>query len=205
MIDLSNNNGTGHDFKRALKQGGQQRVYLKAVEGTTFTDGTYKTLRTAALSAGMRVGAYDFLHPLEATPSEALSYFMQRLNHGLKAGRDLRPALDVEKGTPTSKMGAWVKEMANSFYNEVGVRPLIYGSGYFLEANQFAAAPGPLWLAAYGKDDGSEYPIAKLPNPWKVVAAHQYSDRGNVAGIKGPVDISHVFVPASIELPKSFA
>lgn len=204
MIDLSNNNAGGHDFKRAYAQGGQRRVFLKAAEATNFIDNTYKGLRTAALGAGLKVGAYDFLHPLEATPSEALSFFMKRLTHGLKAGRDLRPALDVEKGTPSAKMGEWVKEMSTLFYKETGVRPLIYGSGYFLQDCQFAAAPGPLWLAAYGKDDGREYPVSMVPKPWKTVAAHQYSSRGNVAGINGHVDVSNVMVPASIELPKSF-
>jgi len=204
MIDLSNNNAGGHDFKRAYAQGGQRRVYLKAAEGTNFVDSTYKDLRRAALSAGLRVGAYDFLHPLEATPAEALSFFMKRLTHGLKAGRDLRPALDVEKGTPSAKMGKWVKEMSSVFYKETGVRPLIYGSGYFLQDCEFAAAPGPLWLAAYGKEDGKEYPISMVPKPWKTVAAHQYSSKGNVAGIHGSVDISHVIGAGSIELPKSF-
>ena len=203
MIDLSNNNASGHDFKRAFEQGGQRRVYLKAVEGTNFVDSTYKGLRTAALKAKLKVGAYDFLHPLEATPSEALSFFVARLAHGLKAGRDLRPALDVEKGTPSAKMGRWVKEMAGALFKETGVRPLIYGSGFFLQDCEFPSAPGPLWLAAFGKNDGREFPISMVPKPWKTVAAHQFSSKGNVAGIKGPVDISHVMIPASIELPRS--
>jgi GH25 family lysozyme M1 (1,4-beta-N-acetylmuramidase) len=204
MIDLSNNNAGGHDFGRAYKQGGQRRVYLKAAEGTTFVDSTYAGLRTAALKAGLKVGAYDFLHPLDATPSEAVTFFMKRLKHGLKAGRDLRPVLDVEKGTASAKMGVWVKEMANALYKETGVRPVVYGSGYFLQDCAFASAPGPLWLAAYGKNDGREYPVSMVPKPWKTVAAHQYSSKGNVAGINGPVDISHVLVPSSLELPKSF-
>jgi len=203
MIDLSNNNASGHDFKRAFEQGGQRRVYLKAVEGTNFVDSTYKGLRTAALKAKLKVGAYDFLHPLEATPSEALSFFVARLAHGLKAGRDLRPALDVEKGTPSAKMGRWVKEMAGALFKETGVRPLIYGSGFFLQDCEFPSAPGPLWLAAFGKNDGREFPISMVPKPWKTVAAHQFSSKGNVAGIKGPVDISHVMIPGSIELPRS--
>jgi GH25 family lysozyme M1 (1,4-beta-N-acetylmuramidase) len=203
MIDLSNNNAGGHDFKRAYLQGGQRRVYLKAVEGTNFVDRTYTQLRKAALKGGLRVGAYDFLHPNEATPSEALSYFVKRLSHGLQPGRDLRPTLDVEHGTPSAKMGQWVKEMANSLRKEVGVRPLIYGSGYFLQDCQFATAPGPLWLAAYGKNDGREYPVTMVPRPWRSVAAHQYSSNGNVAGINGHVDISTVRSSAAIELPKS--
>jgi lysozyme len=204
MIDLSNNNASGHDFKRAFAQGGQRRVYLKAVEGTHFTDKTYKDLRTAALKAKLKVGAYDFLHPLEATPGEALSFFMARLTHGLKAGRDLRPALDVEQGKPSAKMGKWVKEMADGLFKQTGVRPLIYGSGFFLQDCQFASAPGPLWLAAFGKNDGREFPITMVPKPWKNVAAHQFSSQGNVVGIKGHVDISNVMVPGSIDLPRSF-
>lgn len=203
MLDLSNNNASGHNFKTAYVKGGQRRVYLKAVEGTGFIDKTYAALRTAALKAGLHVGAYDFLRPLQATPRQAADYLLKRLPAGgLKAGRDLRPCLDCEWGSGSTAAGRWISEVAKIVAKECGVKPLIYGSGYWLEACQFPSAPGPLWLAAYGRNDGREYPIAKLPRPWKTLAAHQYTSTARVVGINGPVDLSHVFAGASIEIPK---
>lgn len=201
MLDLSNNNATGHDFKRAHGHG-QLRVYLKAVEGTTFSDRTYLALRTAALKAGMHVGAYDFLHPGEASPAKAAGYLLARLPARLMPGRDLRPCLDCEHGTPSPDIGGWITEVAAIVTKKTGVKPLIYGSGWWLEACAFKQAPGPLWLAAYGRNDGKEYPVGKLPRPWKVLAAHQYTSTARVVGINGEVDLSHVYVPTSIEIPK---
>lgn len=150
----------------------------------------------------MRVGAYDFLHPLDASPAEAADFLLSRLPATLVPGRDLRPALDAEQGTPSRKVGAWVSEVAAIVRKHTGPRPLIYGSGWYLEACQFKTAPGPLWLAAYGRNDGREYPVGRAPAPWRTVAAHQFTSRAHVAGIHGECDLSHVLSAASLEIPK---
>ena len=203
MIDLSNNNATGHDFKQAYVKGGQRRVYLKRCQGIHFVDQTYPELRKAALAAKLHVGAYDFLEPLAATPQEAADYFLKLIPSPLVPGRDLRPALDCESGKPSPQVGTWVAEVAKIVAKRTGVKPLMYGSGWWLQDCAFSTAPGPLWLAAYGKDDGREYPVGKLPPPWKTLAAHQYTSNGSVVGIHGLCDVSHVFVPGSVEVPKS--
>src|SRR5580765_4211873 len=110
MLDLSNNNARGHNFKLAHAKGGQLRVYLKVVQGTHFIDRTYVGLRKRALAAGMRVGAYDFLEPLVSSPAEAAAYLLKRLPLTLERGRDLRPALDCEFGSGSPAVGAWIVE-----------------------------------------------------------------------------------------------
>lgn len=202
MLDLSNNNSTGHDFRAAYVKGGQRRVYLKRCEGTGFVDKTYPQMRAAAVKAKLTVGGYDFLHPLEATPGEAAAFLLKLLPSPLVRGRDLRPCLDCEHGTPSVEVGRWVSQVAKLVHQHTGLQPLIYGSGWWLEACSFTAAPGPLWLAAYGRDDGREYPIGAVPKPWKTVAAHQFTSKATVVGIHGACDLSHVFVPASIDVPK---
>jgi GH25 family lysozyme M1 (1,4-beta-N-acetylmuramidase) len=204
MLDLSNNNATGHNFRVAHGKGGQLRVMLKRCQGTDFVDKTFPTLRTAATRAGMRVGAYDYLEPLQATPLEAAAFLLKLLPDPLIDGKDLRPALDCEDPhvTPNRKVGEWISGVVRELRRELGFKPVIYGSGWWLEACSFKTAPGPLWLAAYGKNDGREYPVGRLPKPWGVIAAHQYTSNGNVLGINGHVDVSHVFRPSLIELPK---
>jgi GH25 family lysozyme M1 (1,4-beta-N-acetylmuramidase) len=204
VIDLSNNNATGHSFQRAHAHGGQLRVMLKLVEGTGFTDPTFAELRSRALAAGMRVGAYDFLRPLAATPAEAADFLLRRLPP-LKRHRDLRPALDAESGKPSPQVGRWVSEVARLVRSHTGTRPLVYGSAGYLAACEFPAPPGPLWLAAYGRNDGREHPVGPLPHPWRVMAAHQFTSQGRVLGIDGLCDVSHVFRPELVELPRLLA
>jgi GH25 family lysozyme M1 (1,4-beta-N-acetylmuramidase) len=143
-LDFSNNNATGHNFKVAYVKGGQRRMYLKCVEGTHFTDKTYRALRTSALGARFQVGAYDFLRPLQASPTEAAEYFLNRIALPLKHGRDLRPCLDCEYGSPSVSVGRWINETAGIVRREVGARPLMYGSGWWFEACGFKTAPGAL-------------------------------------------------------------
>lgn len=205
MLDLSNNNAMGHDFKKAYAKGGQRRVYLKRCQGVTFVDTTYPTLRRSALAAKIKVGAYDYLEPLKSTPAEAAQYLLKLIGTPLVRDRDLRPALDCEYKKPSEQVGKWIADTARIVTRETGVKPLIYGSGWWLQDCAFRSVPGPLWLAAYGRDDGREYPIDKLPSPWKALAAHQYTSKGQVVGINGKCDVSHVFLPGSIEVPKQLA
>jgi GH25 family lysozyme M1 (1,4-beta-N-acetylmuramidase) len=201
MIDLSNNNAVGHDFKAVYAKAGQRRVYLKRCQGVHYVDRTYPELRSAALAARLHVGAYDFLEPLAATPAEAARYFLELLTTPLHRGKDLRPCLDVEQGTPSARVGEWVTQVAAKVAGELGCAPVIYGGGWYLESCAFARPPGPLWLAAYGRDDGREYPVGKLPHPWTSMAAHQFTSKAHVVGIHGLCDLSHVFEPAGLELP----
>jgi GH25 family lysozyme M1 (1,4-beta-N-acetylmuramidase) len=199
VIDLSNNNSKGHDFHVAFHQGKQRRLYLKRCQGVGFIDKTYPDLRKRALAAGFEVGAYDFLEPLKATPTEAADFLLRLAPHPLKPGRDLRHALDAESGTPSPRVGLWVMQTANLVADQIGTRPLIYGSPSYLEACAFPQAPGPLWLAKYSRNDGKEHPAGKLPHPWKHMAAYQYTSKAHVPGIAGLCDLSEVFVGHEID------
>lgn len=206
MLDLSNNNAAGHDFRIAFHHGGQRRLYLKLggdelAGGGLFVDKTYRGLRSRARRVGFKVGAYWFAHPLETTPRETAGRILTLLPHFEHDGRELRLCLDLEHGTPTAKVGAWATETAKLVRAHTGQPVVFYGSGWYLEACAFSKAPGPLWLAAYGRNDGRDYPIGRLPRPWTVAAAHQFTSRGHVAGIHGTVDISHVQRPRLLDVP----
>lgn len=198
MLDLSNNNGDPAriDFRAAYEQGGQRRVYLKCTEGTGFVDGRYLALREKARLVGLEVGAYAFLHPLAATPRAAAAFFLEHM----QGTGPLRPALDCEFGIPSPAVGHWITQVASLVAAETRAAPLIYGSSGYLHACSFRIAPGSLWLAAYGRNDGREYPAAPPP-PWgsSSYAAHQFTSRAHVIGIDGYCDLSHVLLPALVE------
>jgi GH25 family lysozyme M1 (1,4-beta-N-acetylmuramidase) len=191
MIDLSNNNGPV-DFVR-LYQAGQRRVYLKLTEGIAFVDPTFHDLRRRAHAAGLMVGAYHFARPHAHSPGAELGHFLGHLPRPVEQV-DLRPCLDVEQSPAGVDVGLWVKRFSAGLADAIGLRPLIYSYPSYLESCHLGRAPGPLWLASYGRNDGREHPF-RIPRPWTQVAAHQYSSQGHVAGVHGPVDVSHVFNP----------
>lgn len=197
MIDLSNNNGTGHDFARAF-QSGHRRLYLKATEGTTFRDRTSPLLAAAAHRAGFRVGAYHFAHGLPS-PREEFDHFAKSLP-SIPVRLQLRPALDLEYSTARAALGAWAVEWLELCRRELGAEAIVYGNGPFLQACRFKRAPGSLWLASYGRNDGKEHPY-HVPAPWQKVAAHQYASQAKVPGIHGRCDVSRVGLPAAIDWP----
>jgi lysozyme len=198
VIDLSNNNGAV-DFAR-LYQAGQRRVYLKLTEGTSFVDPTFHELRHRALGAGLMVGAYHFAHPHERRAAAELEHFLGQLPQPLELNRDLRPCLDIEQAPASPQVGIWLRSFARDFLARLGLRPLIYSTPSYLESCHIGSpAPGPLWLASYGRDDGVEHKF-KIPRPWTLVVAHQFTSRGRVAGVHGPVDVSHVFRPLELDV-----
>jgi GH25 family lysozyme M1 (1,4-beta-N-acetylmuramidase) len=199
MIDLSNNNGVRPDFHR-LKLSGQLRVYLKHSEDPGFLDPTYSPRASSAIAAGLRVGAYAFAHPLAVTPAESFRLLLRALDRPNHA-HGLRPALDLEHGTPSRKAGLWALEWSALCRRELGYLPLVYGNAPYLSALELAREPGPLWLAAYGRDDGKEHPFV-LPKPWRYVAAHQFADVARMPGIDGRCDLSHVYRPTLVDVPR---
>lgn len=160
-------------------------------------------MRRRALAAGLLVGAYDYLHPTQAEPDEAADYLLALLPHPLVPGRDLRPAIDCEwpDVAPSVAVGRWIAEVSRAVRARIGCLPLVYGNGWYLEACRFKTQPGPLWLAAYGKNDGHEYPVGRLPAPWGRMAAHQFTDRAKVVGVHGFCDLSRVYQRALVGLP----
>lgn len=197
MIDLSNNNGTGHDFIRA-RRSGHRRVYFKASESTGFVDRIFRLSDAEAHQAGFRVGAYHFAHGI-ASPREEFEHFATTL-HGLSHPLQLRPALDLEYGTANAALGRWAGEWLALCRRELGCDAVVYGNAPFLAACRFKHRPGGLWLASYGRNDGVEHPY-RVPAPWQGIAAHQYTSDALVPGIRGRCDVSHVVLASAIDWP----
>jgi len=196
MLDLSNLNGEP-DFRRVYAAG-QRRVELKVSEGLHFDDRYYAARRRRAQAAGLKTAGYHFGHPWMGMPREEARHFARKLGR-LVPGKDLRPCLDFEEGPPSA---LWALAFIAELKRIVGVAPILYSYPDFLRRAHFRRPPAPLWLASFGRNDGREHPFS-IPPPWRGIVAHQYSSRARVAGVPGLVDISHVFVPRALELPKA--
>lgn len=189
MIDLSNNNRSGHDFRKAYAAG-QRRLYLKTTEGLSFVDRVTPGWIAPAIHAGFKVGGYHFADT-SRNPVTQAQFFHSHLAPSFR----LKPCLDVEAGRPNKE---WVKSFLTEM-ERLGHYCILYGNSSYLAECKFLRVPAPLWLAAYGRDDGKEYPVTSIPLPWKHIAAHQYSQHCRMVGINGLCDLSHVFHPDEID------
>lgn len=181
LVDMSNNNGTGHDFVKAKKEGGIAGAVFKCTEGTTFVDGTFQENWNAAKKAGLVVGAYHYAQPhINSAMDEAIFFLKHRPT--LTVGNIV--ALDIEVATQDT--GVWVYNWCSEIADKLGFAPMVYASLYFVRTflQDTKLSAFPLWLA----DWGSTLP-ASAP-PWGIVALWQYSSDSIVPGINGLVDKS---------------
>jgi lysozyme len=171
-----------------VHQDGIRLVFVKATEGSTFTDPRFEANRREAEALGIRLGAYHFAAPGSTTPAAQADHFAKVV--GTLRRRELRPVIDLETGLPSSTE-AFARELVQAIRRRLGVTPLLYSYQAYLSAMRLRRPiGGGLWLASYSRNDGRDYG-ADVPRPWRGWVAHQFTSRGHAVGIAGYVDISH--------------
>lgn len=158
-------------------------AYIKATQGTTFTDDAYKANRKHALLNGLRTGSYHFFEVDEPADKQA-DHFISVVN-SLSFG-EIAPALDFE---PTSLNKANISKVVDGLHvflskvwSAFGISPLIYTNhnswvnvlGNPIEFNNYR-----LWLAEYAPS------FPKLFGGWTEWALWQYTEKGFVRGVPG--------------------
>lgn len=179
-IDISAHNGRV-DFD-AVRNAGYAFVMIKATEGAAFNDRMFARNYANARNAGLAVGVYHFFR------FDADGY-MQALNlaNALK-GRpvQLPVVIDLEEWTnpemvPTDTVVNHLRTML-SHLRRRGYRTMLYtnkqGHRRFVQGR---LEEEPLWLCSLSGIDGADTPSPAL---W------QYSHRGSLEGVDGPVDLN---------------
>jgi lysozyme len=168
------------DFASA-KAAGFEFVFLKASEGSSFADKSFKDHRRNARAAGMLVGHYHFFRPLVDPELQAVHFCAQvsKIEEN-----ELPPVCDLEDSDGVN--GPAVVERAKEFCEHVerilGVRPIVYtGPYYFQSLGKTAGTLGkyPLWIAHYG----TSAPLT--PPPWGNWDFWQYSETEKIPGKAG--------------------
>lgn len=167
-----------------VKAGGLSFVYIKATEGGHFVDPLFETNVQGAKAAGLSVGAYHFarFQNKQEAIQEARHFSTTIKPHLL----DLPPVLDLE--TDQGQTGDMLSQIAFLFmetlHHLMNVTPMIYTSTQFAKQHLTKSLKNyPLWIAHFGENQPGENGI------WEKWTVFQYTDKGNVSGIKGAVDL----------------
>jgi lysozyme len=172
-----------------VRDAGYSFAICKATEGSTMPDDTFTANITGAKAAGMAVGAYHFCRA--SNVSEAVreaEYFMSVVDSvGGMDALDIPPILDIEtvhantRQAITAICHAWLETVEKRYK----VKPMIYSFPFFIDSYLDPSLSAyPLYFANYS---GTVLPDR---NGWSEWTFLQYSDRGTVPGIAGPVDLN---------------
>ena len=181
-IDVSKHNGK-INWQRVAADQKIQFVYIKATEGASLVDKTYRRNITEARKNGLLVGSYHFFTSYKS-PEEQYKNFK---NHVKKSEQDLLPMVDVEEAGNRYAKREVLQQRLWTFMNLVkadyGEYPVLYSQYKFyndLLAPDFNKCI--IFIARYG----SNVPTLKGGGKYNI---WQYTERGKVDGIKGYVDL----------------
>jgi len=139
---------------KAVAGDGVKFAFLKATEGSSYTDPYFKADWAATASNGIYRGAYHFARPSRGSAKSQADYFVSRI--GPQRGRGtLPPVLDLEAtgGLGPKALITWTRTFLQEVQARTGRDPIIYVSPYFWIdhlANSTAFHNYPLWVAHYG-------------------------------------------------------
>ncbi|MCP1357402.1 glycoside hydrolase family 25 protein [Aneurinibacillus migulanus] len=181
-IDVSHWNGVV-DWKKVAADG-VKFVFLKASEGTTYVDRTFKTNAVNARANGIHVGAYHYAKFGSVTEAKAEAQHFLRTVSVVKLTYPL--VLDLEENKKKASK-AVLTDAAIAFLDAIekaGYFAMIYAGKYFFETqlDEKRLKPYALWIARYNSFLGRDAGV------W------QYTETGRVSGISGNVDMNWSYV-----------
>tara|TARA_R110002110_G_scaffold138532_1_gene324623 strand:+ start:1291 stop:2115 length:825 start_codon:yes stop_codon:yes gene_type:complete len=191
-VDVSTWNGD-IEWDNVVKSG-VKFAYVKLTEGRTYISRRKAQLK-AARCTGLAVGGYHFGRPdTDSGENDAIAEAHHFLEVYEPGPNDMRPVLDMEKGMKTddSYNAAWASKYCDTVEQELGVRPLVYTARWYIQSYFERAEPS--LLNALGKEDlwWAEYSDEqhKPLMPWREWKLWQFTNRGDISGISGSVDLN---------------
>jgi GH25 family lysozyme M1 (1,4-beta-N-acetylmuramidase) len=137
-IDVSSNDHSGGRSVNwaSQKAGGDEFAFVKATEGTGYTNPYFSQDYNGAKGAGLYTGAYAFGRPDLGNPVGQADHFVDNLAWATD-GRTLPPFLDMEwpygslglpdcYGLSQSAMVGWMSSFLQRVQSRIGATPMIY-------------------------------------------------------------------------------
>lgn len=159
-------------------------AFVKATEGSDFTDTLFHYNWEALYNFEVKRGAYHFFRGFGCGIEQAM-HFLKTVE---LCGGDLPPVLDLE--TLDGVHPQYVVEEAIIWLQHVeqvvGVKPIVYSNQRFYDRFLAGSALSdyPLWIARYAE----EAPVLKDGKYWSI---WQYSSSGCIDGISRKVDLNY--------------
>jgi lysozyme len=190
-IDVSYHQST-IDWRR-VRKAGVLFAFIRVSDGSTFADPLFERNWSKARPTGILRGAYQYFRPDENAVAQA-----DLLIDAIKRDPgELPPVIDVETtgGRSPSQIKRAIETWLKRVREKLGVEPVIYTGPDFwkTEVGNADLTSQPLWIAHYTTG------CPTVPAPWKTWAFWQHTDRGEVPGITGAVDLD-VFAGSFTEL-----
>jgi GH25 family lysozyme M1 (1,4-beta-N-acetylmuramidase) len=167
---------------------GARFAYIKATEGTYYTNDYFAQQYNGSYNVGMIRGSYHFAIPDDSGGATQADYFIAHGGGWSPDGKTLPGALDIEYnpygatcyGLSQSSMVFWIAAFSNEYHSQEGVYPVIYTTTDWwttCTGNSAAfASTNPLWIARYASNAGT------LPAGWGYDTFWQYADSGAFPG-----------------------
>ncbi len=164
-------------------------VYIKATEGTYYTNPYFAQQYNGSYNAGLIRGSYHFAIPNNSSGTAQADYFIGHGGGWSADGRTLPGALDIEYnpygatcyGLSQSSMVNWIWNFVNEYAAREHAYPVIYSTTNWWQSctgnySGFAAYD-PLWIANYTASGGGP-----LPAGWGFYTFWQYASSGSQPG-----------------------
>jgi len=149
---------------------GARFAYVKATEGTGYTNPYFAQQYNGSYNVGMIRGAYHFAHPDSSTGTAQADYFLAHGGGWSADGRTLPPALSLQNnpsgaqcyGLSAAAMVSWIKAFSDEIHLKATKYPMITTSFAWWSActgnSSTFAASNPFWLDSFTSSPPSSIP-----------------------------------------------
>jgi GH25 family lysozyme M1 (1,4-beta-N-acetylmuramidase) len=167
---------------------GSRFAYIKATEGTYYTNPDFTQQYNGSYNAGLIRGSYHFGTPNTTAGSTQADYFVAHGGGWSKDGKTLPGMLDIEYnpygaecyGLSHASMQTWIRSFINEYHAKTGRWAVIYTTTDWWSTctGNYSGfwANDPLFIANY---NGSPNPLPAGEGVWSF---WQYADSGTLAG-----------------------
>lgn len=170
-----------------VQRSGRTFAFAKATEGATFIDGGFAANRAAMGQAGLVLrGFYHFARPDRNTAAVEAAHFLRTVG---SLGPGEVAVLDIEEASQMPGVGDWAAEWLARVHQATGRLPLIYSyQSYLSEIPTSRLTTYPLWVAAWGDDNGQVPAVQPATDRWSRWTFWQYTSKARVPGISTEAD-----------------